>query len=73
MAFTSMQQVQRLFDVVGETGARSALEKTLVAAVGPVVAESLEKRGVRVQLMPDDSFFLKPLTRALEEKLGPKR
>jgi uroporphyrinogen-III synthase len=73
MAFTSMQQVTRLFAVLGETVAREALAKTLVAAVGPIVAESLTKRGVHVALMPEDAFFLKPLTRALEEKLGSKR
>jgi uroporphyrinogen-III synthase len=71
MAFTSMQQVQRMFDVLGDD-AKAALAKTLVAAVGPVVAESLTKRGVHVELMPEDSFFLKPLTRELEEKLGPR-
>ncbi len=73
MAFTSMQQVQRLFDVLGDDVARDALAKTMVAVVGPVVAESLIKRGVTVDLMPEDAFFLKPLTRALEEQLGPKR
>ena len=73
MAFTSMQQVTRMFDVLGEDVARSALSKTLVAAVGPVVSESLTKRGINVELMPEDAFFLKPLTRALEEKLGAKR
>jgi uroporphyrinogen-III synthase len=73
MAFTSMQQVARMFDVLGESSARSALTKTLVAAVGPVVAESLTMRGVTVALMPEDAFFLKPLTRALEVQLGAKR
>jgi hypothetical protein len=35
-----------------------------------VVAETLESHGVRVQLMPSDSFFLKPLTTALERMFG---
>jgi uroporphyrinogen-III synthase len=72
MAFTSMQQVTRMFDVLGESIARSALTHTLVAAVGPVVAESLAMRGVTVALMPEDAFFLKPLTHALEVQLGAK-
>lgn len=72
MAFTSMQQVTRLFDVLGDDAARSALAKTTIAAVGPVVADALDKRGVQVGLMPQDAFFLKPLTRALEEQLGAK-
>jgi uroporphyrinogen-III synthase len=71
IAFTSMQQVQRLFDVLG-VDAKPALANTLVAAVGPVVAESLTRRGVVVEMMPEDSFFLKPLTRTLEERLGPR-
>jgi uroporphyrinogen-III synthase len=73
IAFTSMQQVQRLFDVLGTDDTRAALAKTMVAAVGPVVAEALTKRGVAVQLMPSDAYFLKPLTRALEHALGAKR
>lgn len=73
IAFTSMQQVTRLFTVVGNERARAALEKSLVAAVGPVVAESLKERGVQVSLMPQDAFFLKPLTRALEEALGSRQ
>jgi len=71
MAFTSMQQVQRWFDVLGDDAASAALSQTLIAAVGPIVAESLTKRGVAVRLMPEDAFFLKPLTRALEAALGP--
>jgi uroporphyrinogen-III synthase len=72
LAFTSMQQVTRFIDVVGDEQAKAALANTLVAAVGPVVAESLKQRGIKVDLMPEDAYFLKPLTRALEERLGPK-
>jgi uroporphyrinogen-III synthase len=72
IAFTSMQQVQRFFDLLGDDAARSALGKTFIAAIGPIVAESLAKRGVTVQLVPEGAYFLKPLTRALEEQLGPK-
>jgi uroporphyrinogen-III synthase len=73
IAFTSMQQVQRLFDVLGDKRALSALSNTMVTAVGPIVADALTKRGVKVALMPEDAFFLKPLTQALEDKLGAKR
>ena len=41
-----------------------------VAAVGPVVADALAKHGVRVRLMPADSFFMKPLATAMEAELG---
>ncbi len=70
IAFTSASQVERLFSVASASIVRAALERTLVAAVGPVVGAALEKRGVRPGAMPAEAFFLKPLTRALEEALG---
>jgi uroporphyrinogen-III synthase len=45
--------------------AKAALERTQVAAVGPVVAEALAKHRVAVRFMPQDSFFTKPLTSAI--------
>jgi len=51
------------------TGYRQ-LAETLVAAVGPVVADALHRHGVDARLMPEESFFLKPLTTVLEEALG---
>jgi uroporphyrinogen-III synthase len=66
IAFTSTPQVDRLFAVAPAQDVKAALAATQVAAVGPVVAQTLEGHGVRVQLMPADSFFLKPLTSALE-------
>lgn len=69
IAFTSSAQIQRLFAVASEDGARSALANTLVAAIGPVVAETLRRHGIAARLMPAESFFLKPLTSALEEAL----
>jgi uroporphyrinogen-III synthase len=70
VAFTSSAQVERLIAVVAADGARAALERTLVAAVGPVVADTLHRHGIEAQLMPGDAFFLKPLTSALEAALG---
>jgi uroporphyrinogen-III synthase len=70
IAFTSTPQVERLFAVAAPERVQSALAHTLVAAVGPVVAETLTARGVPVRLMPADSYFLKPLTSALEEALA---
>jgi uroporphyrinogen-III synthase len=69
MAFTSSAQVERLIAVVSEDGARSALANTLVAAVGPLVADTLLRHGIEARLMPEESFFLKPLTSALEAAL----
>jgi uroporphyrinogen-III synthase len=70
IAFTSSAQIERLIAVVTEEGARAALAHTLVAAIGPVVADTLRKRGIDARLMPEESFFLKPLTSALEQALG---
>lgn len=70
IAFTSTPQVERLFAVAPAQTVTAALGKTLVAAVGPVVAETLQKHGVRARLMPEESFFLKPLTSVLEDALA---
>lgn len=69
IAFTSSPQVQRLFSLAPEDEVLAALARTRVAAVGPIVAETLSARGVPAQLMPEESFFLKPLTTALEAVL----
>ena len=70
IAFTSSAQIERLIAVASEEATRSALTNTLVAAIGPVVADTLHRHGIDARLMPEDSFFLKPLTSALEEALG---
>ena len=70
IAFTSTPQVERLFAAGAAGEVRAALGTTVVAAVGPVVAAALERHGVRAQLVPEESFFLKPLTSALEAALG---
>src|SRR5690606_9456327 len=49
IAFTSSAQVDRLFAVGPEELVRKALERTQVAAVGPVVADSLARRDVQVR------------------------
>lgn len=73
IAFTSSAQIERLIGVASEEGARLALANTLVAAIGPVVADTLRRHGIEARLMPEESFFLKPLTSALEEALGESR
>jgi uroporphyrinogen-III synthase len=72
IAFTSSPQVDRLFASAPFELVKAALERTQVAAIGPVVAQALAQRQVQVRLMPQDSFFMRPLTSALEEALGPK-
>lgn len=69
IAFTSSPQVKRLVDVARERGLeselRQGLKRTRIAAVGPVVAASLEAIGARVEIAPEGSFHLKPLVKAL--------
>ncbi|HEV2702492.1 MAG TPA: uroporphyrinogen-III synthase [Steroidobacteraceae bacterium] len=70
IAFTSTPQVRRLIAVGGATRVARALARIHVAAVGPVVAQALGRHGIDVQAMPQDSFFLKPLTSAIEAALA---
>jgi uroporphyrinogen-III synthase len=70
IAFTSTPQVERLFAVGSEELVRTALEKTHIAAIGPVVADALARHGIRAELMPQDSYFMKPLTATLEAAFG---
>jgi uroporphyrinogen-III synthase len=70
IAFTSMAQVDRLFAIAPAEQVHAALARTRVAAVGPVVADALARRQVHVASMPHDSFFMKPLTSALEAAFG---
>lgn len=69
VAFTSSPQVKRLFKVARrrerEADLRAALEACCVAAVGPLIAQTLAERGVTTDLMPESNFFMKPLARAL--------
>lgn len=67
IAFTSTPQVERLFSVGPVELVKAALQKTEVAAVGPVVADTLARHDVSVRFMPEDSFFMKPLTSAIEQ------
>lgn len=69
IAFTSSTQVERLFAVDSAQRVQAALAHTLVAAVGPRVSQALRSHGIEAQLVPRESFFLKPLTAALEQAL----
>ena len=72
--FTSSPQVDRVFEVAQERHASAllmeGLAKTSVAAVGPVVQENLQKRGVTVQLCPEQGFVMKNLVQQLKRVMG---
>src|SRR6266446_5930907 len=43
---------------------------TQIAAVGPIVAEELRRRGLNVTIAPDHSYFMKPLVSAIVAALA---
>jgi uroporphyrinogen-III synthase len=63
--FTSSPQVDRLYEVAEQHGLqdllRQALERTKVAAVGPVAAQTLRDRGTRVDICPAHGYVMKNL------------
>jgi uroporphyrinogen-III synthase len=73
IALTSSPQVDRLFEVAKESGMESTLhaglQKTLIAALGPVVGERLRKLGVEPSLMPERTFFLRPFVTTIVQRL----
>lgn len=74
IAFTSKTQVERLLACAaahGQTEAVAAgLQRTTIASVGPVVAETLREHGFSAQLMPEESYFMKPLVREIVAHVG---
>ena len=74
IAFTSSPQVERLFEVAKATSREStlqtALQATAIAAVGPIVAADLQRRGFDVSIAPDHSYFMKPLVSAIVAALS---
>jgi uroporphyrinogen-III synthase len=78
IAFTSAPQVRRFRDVARASGREAellrGLERTVVAAVGPIVAAELNTIGVQVNVTPrDNKFFMKPLVRELTAALTKER
>jgi uroporphyrinogen-III synthase len=74
IAFTSSSQVHRLWELADREGIRPLLERgldrTWVAAVGPIVASTLEAKGARVDVVPQRSFFLRPMVNEMAAFLG---
>jgi uroporphyrinogen-III synthase len=73
IAFTSKAQVERLFRAAPAELVRAALAATNVAAVGPVVGDTLAAYGVAVGVMPESAWFMKPLTASLSELLADRQ
>lgn len=73
IAFTSMPQVKRLLQVANNRQMQDVLQegmqRTAVAAVGPVVRDLLQSQGFRVDIMPQRTYFMKPMVRAIADFL----
>jgi len=76
IVFTSSPQVDRLYEVAAERGAgdalRQGLERARVAAVGPIVAENLRRRGAPVAICPEQGFVMKNLVQLIKRALSEK-
>jgi uroporphyrinogen-III synthase len=75
IAFTSAAQVDRLWDVAQERGLepqlRQGLKRGKVAAIGPIVREALEDRGIRIDITPEEPFIMRRLSAAIAAALTP--
>jgi uroporphyrinogen-III synthase len=73
LIFTSSPQVERLFEVAKEAGAGPVLEAGLrrvrVAAVGPVVAETLKAKGREADVCPEQGWVMKNLVQHVKRDL----
>lgn len=74
IAFSSQPQVKRLFNVAKkfqlESELITGLDICYVAAIGPLVKDALNKKGVNVEIMPQRTFFMKPLVTAIAKYLN---
>jgi uroporphyrinogen-III synthase len=77
IVFTSSAQLDRLFEVAKEHGLdgklRQGLDKVRVAAIGPVMAETLHDKGVRVDVCPEQGFVMKNLVTQLARAMNKGR
>jgi uroporphyrinogen-III synthase len=73
LVFTSSPQVDRLYEVAKERELGDKLElglqRTRVAAVGPVVAENLRGRKERVDICPEQGFVMRNLVQHIKREL----
>jgi len=73
IAFTSSPQYARLAEIADKSQMqlKTALERTKVVVVGPIMAAELSAHGVRCDAMAEGPFSLKPLVRAIAQALAP--
>jgi uroporphyrinogen-III synthase len=76
VVLTSAPQVRRLFDVAKSRGVTdrllAGLARTIIAAIGPIVAEAVQQRGLASAIMPSGAYFMKPLVSAIATAMNTK-
>jgi uroporphyrinogen-III synthase len=74
LIFTSSPQVERLFEVAREIGSQTQLDAGLkrvrIAAVGPVVAETLQAKGRTADICPEQGWVMKNLVQHIKRDLA---
>ncbi|HEB27663.1 MAG TPA: uroporphyrinogen-III synthase [Porticoccus sp.] len=74
IAFTSQAQYRRLVSVAKDNDRAESLHQSLVnttiAAVGPIMKQTLSEAGIPVEITPDSSYFMKPLVRKMVKVLS---
>lgn len=75
--FTSSPQLDRLQEVARQRGQdaelRAGLQRTTVAAIGPVAAEHLTAAGVRVDVCPEQGWVMKNLVKKIVRSIAENR
>jgi uroporphyrinogen-III synthase len=70
IVFTSSPQVDRLYEVASQhrlhVALQQGMERTRIAAVGPVVAQNLREKGARVDICPEQGFVMKNLVQQIK-------
>jgi len=71
LILTSSPQVDRMFEVVDQRGLQEkladGLSRTRLAAVGPLVAENLRRRGASAAITPEKGFVMKNLVQLIKK------
>jgi uroporphyrinogen-III synthase len=74
LVLTSSPQIDRLFEIAEKRGLeptlRQGLERVRVAAVGPVVADTLRQRQAPVHICPEQGFVMKNLVQHIKRALA---
>lgn len=74
IVFTSSPQVDRLYEVAEERKLQEmwkhALDRVMIASVGPVVSETLTRKGARVDVQPEQGFQMKNLVIHIRRAFG---